>query len=110
MKSENTIKDNVNETLLNTIGMSYDEYEQLDFDEQQKVMTEYHKRHPNKSKTTTVMIGGGDDSLFIKTNKGKKILTADGHYIAGETLEENKERWENSIRKIYRKNKLKPDI
>ena len=26
MKSENTIKDNVNEILLNTIGMSYDEY------------------------------------------------------------------------------------
>ena len=55
--------------------MSYDEYEKLDFDEQQKVMNEYHKRHPNKSKTTTVMIGGGDDSLFIKTSKGKKILT-----------------------------------
>ena len=36
VKSENTIKDNVNEILLNTIGMSYDEYEQLDFDEQQK--------------------------------------------------------------------------
>ncbi len=28
-----TIKNYVNETLLNTIGMSYDEYEQLDFDE-----------------------------------------------------------------------------
>lgn len=105
-----TIRDRVNETLLNTIGMSYDEYELLDFDEQRRVMTEYHKKHPNKSKRVTVMIGGGDSSLFIKTNKGKKILTADGHYIAGETLEENKERWENSIRKIYRKNKLKPDI
>ena len=104
MKSENTIKDsNVNEILLNTIGMSYDEYEQLDFDEQQKVMTEYHKRHPNKSKTTTFMICGGDDSLFIKTSKGKKILTTNGYYIVGEPLEDNKERWETSIKKIYRK-------
>lgn len=103
MKSENTIRDSVNEVLLNTIGMSYDEYEQLDFDEQQKIIAEYHKRHPNKSKITTVMIGGGDDSLFIKTNKEKKILTANGYYIVGETLEENNERWENSIRKIYRK-------
>ncbi len=94
-----TIRDNVNEILLNTIGMSYDEYEQLDLDEQQKVMTEYHKRHPNKSKTTTTMIGGGDDSLFIKTSKGKKILTTNGYYIAGETLEENKERWESPIKK-----------
>ncbi len=98
-----TIRDSVNETLLNTIGMSYDEYEQLDFDEQQKIMAEYHKKHPNKSKTTSVMIGGGDSSLFIRVNKGKKILTTDGYYIAGETLEENKKRWENSIRKIYRK-------
>ena len=103
MKSENTIEDNVNEILLNTIGMSYDEYEQLDFYEQQKVMTECHKRHPNKSKTTTAMIGGRDDSLFIKTSKGKKILTTNGYYIAGETLEENKERWKKSIKKIYRK-------
>ena len=103
MKSENTIKDNVNEILLNTIGMSYDEYEQLDFDEQQKIMAGYHKKHPNKSKTTTVMIGGGDSSLFIRVNKGNKILTTNGCYIAGETLEENKERWENSIKRINKK-------
>ena len=106
MKSENTIKDNVNEILLNTIGMSYDEYEQLDFDEQQKIMAEYHKRHPNKSKTTTVMIGGGDDSLFFKTSKGNKILTTNGYYIAGETLEENKERWETQLEKFIEKNRL----
>ena len=68
-----------------------------------KIMAEYHKRHPSKSKTTTVMIGGGDDSLFIKVDKGKKNLTTNGYYIAGETLEENNERWENSIRKVYRK-------
>ena len=68
-----------------------------------KIMAEYHKRHPNKSKTTTVMIGGGDDSLFFKTSKGKKILTTNGYYIAGETLKENKERCENSIKKVYRK-------
>ena len=86
--------------------MSYDKYEQLDFDEQQKIMAEYHKRHPNKSKTTTAMIGGGDDSLFIKTSKGKKILTTNGYYIAGETLEENKVRWENPIKKIYRKKQI----
>lgn len=86
--------------------MSYDEYEQLDFDEQQKIMAEYHKRHPNKSKTTTVMIGSGASSLFIRGKKRKKILTTNGYYIAGETLEDNKERWENSIKKNYRKNRL----
>lgn len=73
MKSENTIKDNVNEILLNTIGMSYDEYEQLDFDEQQKIMAEYHKRHPNKSKTTTAMIGGEMPLYLLKLVKERKF-------------------------------------
>ena len=40
---------------------------------------------------------------MVEMKDGKKILTTNGYYIAGETLKENKERWENSIRKVYRK-------
>lgn len=96
-----TIKDCVNETLLSTLGISYDEYEKLDFDEQQKLMIEYHKKHPNKSKEVTVMIGSGDESIFIKVPKGEKIPTSDGYFIAGETLEENKKRLEQSAKEIF---------
>ena len=53
--------------------MSYDEYEQLDFDEQQKIMAEYHKRHPNKSKTTTVMIGGEMPPYLLRLVKERKF-------------------------------------
>lgn len=87
---EKTIKDRVNETLINKIGMSYDEYEQLDFDEQRKIIAEYHKKHPRKRKAVTVMVGGGDSSLFIKVNKGEKVLTTNGCYTAGETLKDSK--------------------
>ena len=74
---EKTIKDMVNETLINKIGMSYDEYEQLDFDEQQKIIAEYHKKHPRR-KSCDRYGGDGASSLFIKANKGEKVLTTNG--------------------------------
>lgn len=36
------------------------------------------------------MVGGGDSSLFIKVNKGEKVLTTNGCYTAGETLKDSK--------------------
>lgn len=87
-------KENINSFFIRKLGISYDEFEKLDFDEQQKLISEYHKKHPNKDKKTLVMIGGGDESIFMRVPKGKKIWTPDGYFIAGETLEENKKRWE----------------
>lgn len=92
-----TTKENINKEFIRTLGISYDEYEKLDFDEQQKLIREYHKKNPSKEKETLVMIGGGDESIFIRVPKGKKILTPNGYIIAGETLEENKARWEQKI-------------
>lgn len=102
-KEKKTIKNYATDTSLKTIGMTYDEYEQLDFDEQQRIIAEYHKKNPVKSKTTTVMIGGGDESIFIEVPKGEEILTPNGYYIAGETLEENKKRWEEREKKVTRR-------
>lgn len=90
-------KENINRDFIRTLGISYNEFEKLDFDEQQKLISEYHKKHPNKDKETLVMIGGGDESIFIRVPKGKKIWTPDGYFIAGETLEENKKRWEQMM-------------
>jgi hypothetical protein len=44
------------------------------------------------------MIGGGDESIFMRVPKGKKIWTPNGYFIAGETLEENKKRWEAKMK------------
>lgn len=52
------------------------------------------KKNNGKKEMVTVMIGGGDESIFIKVPKGKKILTPNGYIIAGETYEENKARYE----------------
>lgn len=108
MKSEELIKvkvkENVNRDFEKMLGISYDEFDKLDFDEQQRLISEYHKKHPTKkSKETLVMIGGGDESIFIRVPKGKKIWTPDGYFIAGETLEENKKRWEQEVEKTDRR-------
>lgn len=100
-----TIKECADETLLRTLGISYDEYEKLDFDEQQRLMSEYHKNHPNKSKEVTVMIGGGDESIFIKVPRGEKVLTPNGYFIAGETLEENRKKFEEHEQMVIEKEK-----
>ena len=100
---KNTIKDNVSSTLLSIIGMTYDEFEKLDFEKQRLLISEYHKKHPDKDKQTLVMIGGGDESIFMSVPKGKKILTPNGYFIAGETLEENKKRFEEKKLKSDKK-------
>lgn len=90
-------KENINKDFIRMLGISYDEFDKLDFDEQQRLISEYHKKHPNKSKDVLVMIGGGDESIFMRVPKGKKIWTPNGYFIAGETLEENKKRWEQKM-------------
>jgi hypothetical protein len=56
------------------------------------------KKGPNKEEKVTVMIGGGDESIFIKVNKGEKVYSNGHKFIAGETLEENKKRWEDKMK------------
>ncbi len=96
-KKRKTVRENVNESLLKTINMSYDEFEELSFDEQQSILIDYHKEHPNKDKKVTIMVGGGDTPVFMRVDKGSKVATSNGYYIAGETLEENKKRLEGKF-------------
>lgn len=99
----------INKEFMRMFGISYDVFKELDFDEQQQLISEYHKKYPNQSKETLIMIGGGDESIFMRVPKGQKVLTPNGSFIAGETLEENKKRWEQMmegpIKKLIRKKK-----
>ena len=80
-------KENINKDFIRILGISYDEFDKLDFDEQQRLISKYNKKHSNKSKDVLVMIGGGYESIFMRVTKGKKIWTPNGYFIAGETLE-----------------------
>ena len=59
------------------------------------------KRKKNIEKSI-VMIGGGDQSIFIKVNKGEKVRVGDSYIIAGETYEENKIRHEKRLDDIVK--------
>ena len=57
------------------------------------------KRKKNIEKSI-VMIGGGDQSIFLRVNKGEKVRIGSSYVIAGETVEENKLRHEKRLNDI----------
>lgn len=86
-------KNAINATLSATLGISYDEFEKLDFDRQQELIRDYHKKNSKNKKCSTVMIGTGEHTIFIKAKKGKSIMIDDGTLIeVGLTVEEEKQR------------------
>ena len=96
-KLKDETREAINEHFKRILGISYDEFELLDVDEQQKLISEYHKRHPQrKSDTEIVMIGSGENALFLKVKKGQRYMVTSGdHSImarAGETREEQDRR------------------
>lgn len=97
-----TTKENINNTLLYTLGINYDEFDKLDFDEQQRIIREYHKKNSkSKDKNILVMIGNGEHSTFIKAKKGERVMIGSGEdscFIeAGLTPEESRRRLDDKI-------------
>ena len=89
--SEDT-KRSINAKLLSTIGISYDEFEKLDFDKQQELIRNYHKKNSKSKEYSIEMIGSGEHSIFIKVKKGKKVMINSGTVIeTGLMLEEAKQ-------------------
>ncbi len=81
MKLQQKTLDSINSTLLSTIGLTYSEYEKLDFDEQQELIRKYHESNKKKNKNRKghlVMFGAGENSIFMEIEKGKKVMINDG--------------------------------
>lgn len=74
-------KERINRTLLRTSEMNYDEFDRLDFEEQQRIIREYHKKKDGcKGKNNTVMIGNGEHSIFIKANSKERVMIGSGEH------------------------------
>ena len=99
-KEENKIVEVTNRTLIRELGIPYDIFEQLDFDEQQKLI-EYNrrkKRKKSKSNMVAVMIGSGEDAIFVKKKRGERYMLSDGTFVrAGDTPKESRARLENRL-------------
>lgn len=79
MNLKQETKNNISKTIEITLGISYEEFEKLDSEEQQKLIA-MHKRKLKKgdSDEVTIMIGSGESSLFTKVKKGEKIMVGSG--------------------------------
>lgn len=91
---------NISMTIERKLGISYEEFDKLDFNEQQKLLSEYRKKQKKKKSDeyVDVMIGYGEHSTFIKAKKGEKVMTRYGNIIeAGLTPEEEQQRLEDDL-------------
>lgn len=91
----NNVKENVNRILMNELGITYEDYINLDIYKQQEIMKYIRKKHPKKNKENEelIMIGYGEYSIVTKVKKDTKVMTRYGNIVeAGLTLEEEKER------------------
>lgn len=100
-----TIKKKLDITLKSKLGITYDEFELLDFDEQQRLieknsqeMKKNNKKN-NKKKYVIVMIGSGEEAIFIRKKRGERhLMLSDCTYIkAGDTPEEYRARTEDRL-------------
>ena len=93
---------NVSQTLENTIGITYEEYAKLDFDEQQRLFAEYRRKNKVRdNEYTDVMIGYDEFSTFARVKNGELVITRYGNFVeAGLTLEEEYNRLEDDLDNI----------
>lgn len=67
--------DNLNRTLKREFGMTYDEFEKLDCDEQRKIIRACHKKKRKENdEYVNVMIWPGEHATFIKVKKSEKVM------------------------------------
>ena len=81
------------------LGISYEEFDKLDCDEQHKIL-QAHKKilKPTKKGKVIMLIGSGEHSTFIKVKKGERVMLNDGTFVeAGLTPEESKRRLDDKI-------------
>lgn len=82
-----TPKENASQILQETLGMTYEEFDDLDFDEQQTKIEEYQRRNPKtESEYVTVMIGSGEHAIFQKVKRGTKVLIGNGRHSCFVTM------------------------
>ena len=93
----------INEAIKRELGITYDEFALLDYDEQQRLIESNRKkknrtRKKHKDNLVTVMIGSGEHAIFVKKKHGERYMLDDGTFVlAGDTSEESRARLEDKM-------------
>ena len=82
-------KEFIKKDIESKLGITYDQFESLDIDEQERILREYRKKNNIKSnQNTKIMVGSGEHTIFMKVKKGSRHMLEDGtFYEAGLSLE-----------------------
>ncbi len=72
-------KANIAKTIEFASGISYEEFQQLDSDEQQKLIALQRRKQKRKDSDEVIaMIGSGADSIFVPVKKGDIVMLGSG--------------------------------
>lgn len=87
-------KEIIKKDIESKLGIPYEQFANLDIDEQERMLKEYRKKNNIKSNQDTIIIvGSGEHAIFTKTKKGSRHMLEDGtFYEAGLSLEESESR------------------
>lgn len=93
------ISDAISRNCMEKFGMTFEEFNNLPFDEQQRLLAENRKRQKKKKdRVIHVMVGYGVFSTFVKAKKGERVMVRYGNIIeAGLTPEEEHQRLEAAL-------------
>ena len=105
---ENKVEEELNNLFLEKLGITYSEFEELDFDVQQELLKKIRSSRKIKSDDKVrVMIGSGENATFITVPKGTKVMLSDGTiHEAGITIEEEQKCLEKRMNEVLKKNPL----
>lgn len=104
----NKVKEELNNLFLEKLGITYSEFEELDFDVQQELLKIIRSSRKIKSDDKVrVMIGSGENATFITVPKGTKVMLSDGTmHEAGITIEEEQRCLEKRMNEVLKKTPL----
>ncbi len=74
-------KEELDKRFLEDFGMTYDEFDSLDLHTQLELISKKKDNLKKKKKKIKVMIGSGDNAIFIRVPKDKKVMLSDGTVI-----------------------------
>lgn len=95
------------ETIEMELGISYKEFDKLDFDEQEKLIWSHKQKRQINDDKVIMMVGNGEHALFLKVKKGSHVMIGSGEHSTfvevGLTPEEERKKIDDKIMKILKK-------
>ena len=95
MYYKEAIRRKTKEAVERRLGITYEEFEDLDFDKQQLLIEQNRRRKRNDSidEYVRVMVGSGRNAFFISRRRGERYYLSDGTpTIIGDTPEDARDR------------------